>query len=77
MDIDWNAKPTTAGYLLAVTGTAIGMFVGNVLGQKIRAHRRYRKMAKSLDHAIQNPTIVPNVPGSPIDLAMKKYRPES
>jgi hypothetical protein len=72
-NIDWNAKPTATGYLLAAVGATIGIAVGTALRPKIEDAIRRRKIRKSLNHAMQNPTIVPNVPGSPIDIATQKY----
>lgn len=72
-NIDWTAKPNATGYLLAAVGATVGIAVGTVLRSKIESAVRSRRIQKDLNHAMQNPTIVPNVPGSPIDIATKKY----
>ena len=74
--MDLNAKITPTGYVLAAAGVLVGTAVGSYLRpkieEKIRAHRSYKEFRR----AMQNPTIVENVPGSPIDEAQKRYRGE-
>lgn len=72
--MDLNAKVTPLGLALAAAGTVAGMALGSYLRPKVEARIRARRFSKDMQRAMKNPTIVPNVPGSPIDIATKRYQ---
>lgn len=65
MDLDWKAKGTIVGYILATVGTGIGIYVGSVLGPKILVYRRNRKISKSFEKAIDNIYVAQTFPDEP------------
>ena len=67
-----NAPITSTGILLASVGVAVGTIAGTLLRPTVEKVLRRKPKSNSFEEAMKNPTIVENVPGSPIDEALKK-----
>lgn len=72
-----NAPITSTGFLLASAGVAVGTIAGTLLRPTVEKVLRRKPKRNTFEEAMQNPTVVENVPGSPIDETIKKHTTEN